>query len=232
MTLTLRPADARGHANHGWLASTHTFSFADYFDPAHMGFRALRVINDDVIQPQSGFGLHGHRDMEIITYLVAGTLEHRATLRGHGLLRPGDVQYMSAGTGIRHSEVNPSESEPVRLLQIWIEPPALGLPPAYTQIHVPDAAKHNRLCRIAGPAGGDGLVTHRDMSLFAARLDPGCAVTHTLRQGRAAWVQVVAGAIDFGPVPLGPGDGAAIEGVSTLTLTARSAAEILLFDLD
>ena len=233
MTVTLRPARERGHARHGWLESDHSFSFADYFDPAHMGFRGLRVINEDVIQPGSGFAEHGHRDMEILTYVLRGTLTHRDSTGAKGVLRHGDVQYMSAGTGIRHSEVNESDDEPVHLLQIWILPPRTGLAPSYQQRRFAEADLHNVLRRIAGPDDdGTALRTHRDARIHAARLDPGVTVSYPLGQGRGAWVQVVEGAVDLDGTTMGAGDGAAVDGCDRLTLTARDPAEILLFDLD
>jgi len=233
MSLVLRPADARGHANHGWLDSHHTFSFADYFDPAQMGFRALRVINDDVVRPGTGFGMHGHRDMEIVSYVVAGALTHQDTTGSKGVLRRGDVQYMNAGTGIRHSEVNGSATEDVRLLQIWIEPPCPGLAPSYHQQTVSDADKRNVLRLIAGPAGsGSALTTHRDVRIYAALLEPGASVVHQLAAQRGAWIQIVDGALEVNGVAMERGDGLAIEQDETVAITARSQTEFLLFDLD
>lgn len=233
MSLTLRPAGERGQASHGWLDSAHTFSFADYYDPAHMGFRALRVINDDVIQPAMGFGQHGHRDMEIVTYVVRGALAHRDTIGGRGVLTRGDVQAMSAGSGLRHSEFNASDSEAVRLLQIWILPERTRTVPSYHQQTIPDAAKHNALRLIADRAGTGGVLRiGRDSSIHAALLDPGMTVAHPLGRGRGAWVQVVDGDLDLDGVAMSGGDGAAIEGEATVTLTARRRAEVLLFDLD
>jgi redox-sensitive bicupin YhaK (pirin superfamily) len=233
MSIILRPARERGHAHHGWLDSDHTFSFADYFDPAHMGFRALRVINDDVIQPGMGFGQHGHRDMEIISYVVRGSLAHQDSTGAKGVLRRGDVQYMSAGTGIRHSEFNDSDSEEVRLLQIWIVPPHPGLTPSYHQRSFSDADKSNRLRLIAGPEDdGAALVTHRDVRVYAGLLESGVTVSHRLGSGRGVWVQVVEGTVDLDGVAMSGGDGAAIEDREALSLTARDRAEILLFDLD
>ena len=233
MSIRLRPSQARGHASHGWLKSDHTFSFADYHDPAQMGFRALRVINEDVVQPGTGFGMHGHRDMEIISYIVQGALAHEDTTGGKGILRRGDVQYMSAGTGVRHSEFNGSQSEEVRLLQIWILPPRSGLPPSYSQETVPDAAKRNTLRLIAAPESAAGvLATHRNIRVYAGLLEIGASVAHRLESGRGAWVQVVDGAIDINGVSMADGDGAAIEGVEEIAITARGKTELLLFDLD
>ena len=231
--IRLRPARERGHANHGWLDSAHTFSFADYYDPAHMGFRALRVINEDTVRPGTGFGKHGHRDMEIVSYVVSGALAHEDSIGGKGELRRGDVQYMSAGTGIRHSEFNASSSEDVHFLQIWIVPPRQGLEPSYRQVNIPDAEKLNRLRLLAGPGGGEGaLVTHRDVAIYAGLLDAGVTVSHRPADGRGVWIQVVNGAIEVNGVTMGGGDGAAIEGVETIAITASSRAELLLFDLD
>ena len=231
--IRLRPAKERGQANHGWLESAHTFSFADYYDPAHMGFRALRVINEDTVRPESGFGMHGHRDMEIISYVIGGALAHEDTTGSTGVLRRGDVQYMSAGTGIRHSESNPSRSEDVHFLQIWILPSRQGLPPSYRQVSVPDAEKHNTLRLLAAPDGTDGvLATHRDVRLYAGVLDAGVSVSHRPENGRGTWIQVVGGAIDVNGVQMSRGDGASIEDVESIVISARDRAELLLFDLD
>jgi redox-sensitive bicupin YhaK (pirin superfamily) len=230
MSVILRPAGERGHANHGWLDSFHTFSFAEYYHPRHMAFRALRVINDDIIQPGGGFGMHGHRDMEIISYVVRGALAHQDSTGGKGVLRRGDVQYMSAGTGIRHSEFNGSQAEEVRLLQIWLLPSRQGLPPSYRQESIPEAAKHNTLKQVAGPGGV--LPTHRDVRVYAGLLDAGVTVSHPLASGRAAWLQVVDGGLDVNGVAMNSGDGAALEDLETIVITARDSSEILLFDLD
>jgi redox-sensitive bicupin YhaK (pirin superfamily) len=232
MSIALRPAEARGHANHGWLDTHHTFSFAHYYDPAHMGYRSLRVINDDVLQPASGFPMHGHRDMEIVTYLVRGALAHRDTTGGEGILKRGDVQSMTAGSGVRHSEFNDSRSDDLRLLQIWIMPDQDGLPPTYRQASVPDTAKHNTLRLVVAPGGGDGVLDiHQDVRLYASLLDRGASVTHTLGRGRGAWIQVVDGAIEANGQALKAGDGATIEGVDRIDIRATQDAEFLLFDL-
>jgi len=232
MTITIRRSQDRGHADHGWLDSRHTFSFAHYYDPAHMGFRALRVINDDVVRPGTGFGTHGHRDMEIVSYVVRGALAHEDTSGGKGVLRRGDVQHMSAGSGIRHSEFNPSADEDVRFLQIWILPERQGLPPAYEQANFSDAAKRNTLAPIAAPDGiGGALPLYQDVHVFAALLDAGAAVAHPLGAGRGAWIQVVDGTVEVEGETLESGDGAAIEGVARLAITARQPAEVLLFDM-
>ena len=232
MTLALRPAAARGHANFGWLDSHHTFSFANYHDPQHMGFRQLRVINDDTVSPDGGFDTHGHRDMEIISYVVRGALAHRDTTGGDGVLKRGDVQAMSAGTGVRHSEFNASGEEDVRFLQIWILPERDGLPAAYRQAHIPDEAKRNTLRLIVAPGGPDGaLDINQDVRVYASLLDDGASVSHKLAAGRGAWVQVVDGDIEVNGKTLTSGDGLAIEDVERLDIAARGKAEFLLFDL-
>ena len=233
MSMVLRPARERGHADHGWLNSAHSFSFADYYDPAHMGFRALRVINEDVVRPGTGFGMHGHRDMEIISYVIRGTLAHEDTMGGKGVLRRGDVQYMSAGTGIRHSEFNGSSSEDVHFLQLWILPPRQGGPPSYRQESIPDQDKLNTLKLIAAPDGAGGvLVCHRDIRVFAGLLEPGAAVSHRLESGRGAWIQLVSGSLDVDGLTMTAGDGVAIEETGAIGITAQARSELLLFDLD
>ena len=230
--ITVRKAGDRGRFDHGWLDTRHTFSFADYHDPSHMGFRGLRVINEDRVQPGQGFPTHGHRDMEIISYVLAGALEHKDSLGTGSVIRPGDVQRMSAGTGVRHSEFNHSPSESVHFLQIWILPHARGLEPGYEQKHFPEAEKRGRLRLVASREGADGSVTiHHDARVFAAILDPGQSVTHALGDGRHAWVQVARGAVTLNGVALGPGDGAAVSHEPALTLVGAEPAEILLFDL-
>jgi len=230
--LQIRPARERGGADHGWLDTRHTFSFADYFDPAHMGFRSLRVINEDRIQPGQGFGTHGHRDMEIVTLVLAGALEHRDSL-GHGeVLRPGEFQHMSAGTGIRHSEFNPSAQEPVHLYQIWLLPREKGLPPSYEQKAFADADKHNRLRLVASPDGRDGSLTiHQDADIYLTALTEGARVTHPLGAGRGAWLQVLRGTVAVDGQPVQAGDGVAVSDVAGLTIAAQTAADVLLFDL-
>jgi quercetin 2,3-dioxygenase len=232
MTSALRPAAERGHANFGWLDSHHTFSFANYYDPRHMGFRQLRVINDDTVSPDGGFDTHGHRDMEIISYVVRGALAHRDTTGGDGVLKRGDVQAMSAGTGVRHSEFNASGEEDVRFLQIWILPEHDGLPAAYRQAHFADEAKRNTLRLIVAPDGPDGaLDINQDVRVYASLLDEGASLSHTLAAGRGAWVQVVDGNIEVNGKTLTSGDGLAIEDVERLDIAARGKAEFLLFDL-
>ena len=230
--LTLRKSSERGHADHGWLKSFHSFSFADYYDPAHMGFGNLRVINEDWIAPGTGFGTHGHRDMEIVTYVLEGALEHKDSLGTGSVIRPGEVQIMSAGTGIQHSEFNHSPVEPVHLLQIWIVPDRRGLPPRYDQRTFDPAELAGKLRRVVSPDGdGGAIVIHQDASMHAARLAPADVVQHALAPGREAWLQVARGAVTANGARLGPGDGAAVTGERTITVRANEAAEILLFDL-
>jgi redox-sensitive bicupin YhaK (pirin superfamily) len=232
MAIALRRADERGHADHGWLDTWHTFSFSDYYDPRFMGFRVLRVINEDFVAPQRGFPTHAHRDMEIITYVLEGALEHRDSLGTGSVIRPGDVQRMSAGTGVRHSEANPSADEPVHLLQIWIEPAREGLAPGYEQKAFADEDKRGRLRLVASPDGAEGSVTiHQDARLYATRLGAGQQVTHTLQPGRHAWLHVARGTLTLNGEHLGAGDGAAASRETTLTLVGDKDAEALLFDL-
>ncbi len=228
--ISIRHAAERGHFNHGWLDTWHTFSFADYYDPAHMGFSVLRVINEDFVAPGKGFPTHGHRDMEIITWILEGALEHKDSLGSGSVIRPGDAQRMSAGTGIRHSEFNPSKDTQVHLLQIWLLPNKQGISPGYEQTRFDDAALADRLRLIASPDGHEGSVTiHQDARVYAARLN-GTEVAHALAPKRRAWVQVARGSIALNGQPLAAGDGAAVENETTLQLTGRSA-EFLLFDL-
>ncbi len=230
--ITLRPANQRGRTALDWLDSRHSFSFGDYYDPAHMGFRSLRVINDDRVAAGGGFGRHPHRNMEIVTSVLEGALEHRDSLGTGSVIRAGDVQRMTAGTGIYHSEFNPSEDGPVHLLQIWLLPEELNLRPGYEQRSAAELAGGGPLRLLASRDGRDGSVTVRqDADLFAARLGAGEAVTHRLRPGRGAWVQVTRGAVELNGRPLRPGDGAAVEDEAELRLTAAEPAEALVFDL-
>jgi len=230
--IQIRPAHERGHANHGWLDTHFTFSFADYYDPQHMGFRSLRVINDDRVAAGGGFPMHPHRDMEIVSYVVEGALEHRDSMGNGSVIRPGDVQRMSAGTGVTHSEFNPSETEGMRLLQIWIEPAREGIVPSWEQQHFSTDDREGKLRIVASPDGADGSVTiNTDARIFAALLGPGDSVAHTLDEGRGAWLQVVRGRIRLGDEVLSEGDGAAVEQQSSLQIEAESDSEILLFDL-
>src|SRR5213595_1489719 len=230
--ISVRRADERGHADHGWLDTRHTFSFADYHDPKYVGFRGLRVINEDRVQPGQGFPPHGHRDMEIVSYVLAGALEHKDSLGTGSVIRPGDVQRMSAGTGVRHSEFNGSPTEPVHFLQIWIEPAARGIAPGYEQKAFGDADKRDRLRLVASPDGAEGSVTiHQDARVYATRLEAGREIEHKLAPGRHAWVQVTRGALTVGGRRLEHGDGAAISGEPAVTLAGERGAEALLFDL-
>jgi len=230
--ISVRSSADRGHANHGWLDSFHSFSFADYYDPQHMGYSALRVINEDRVQPGTGFGTHGHRDMEIITYLLAGKLEHKDNMGNGSVIVPGDVQRMSAGNGILHSEFNPSADEPVHLLQIWIEPNVRGISPSYEQRHVTPAEKRGRLRLIASADGRDGSVTiHQDASLFAALLDGSDAAVHSLAPGRRAYVHIARGRARVNDERLEAGDALQIVDEDTVSLADSRDAEVLLFDL-
>ncbi len=230
--ITLRAAADRGRANHGWLDSHHSFSFGDYYDAAHMGFGALRVINEDRVQPGMGFGTHGHRDMEIISYVLEGELSHRDSMGTGSVIVPGDIQRMSAGRGVQHSEFNPSKSSGVHFLQIWIEPAARGIAPSYEQANVPAEAKRGRLALIAAPAGQDGAVElHQDARIFATLLDGAEHVSHALAAGRRAYVHVARGSINVNGQALGTGDAVRIENESEVRLSDGHDAEVLLFDL-
>lgn len=230
--LQVRHRNERGHFDHGWLDTYHTFSFADYFDAAHVGFRALRVINEDRVAPGQGFGMHGHRDMEIVTIVLEGALQHRDNLGNGEVLRPGEVQRMSAGTGIRHSEFNPSASEAVHLYQIWLFPGEKGQTPSYEQKALDPAGKHNRFQLVASPDGSDGgLTIHQDAKLYLAELTDGTTVLHELTPNRAAWLQVLRGNAKLNGTVLEAGDGVAITDEAKLTVTAEKHAEVLLFDL-
>ena len=229
--IKLRPASERGHANHGWLESHHSFSFADYYDPNHMGFRALRVINEDRVQPGRGFGTHPHRDMEIISYVLEGGLEHRDSLGTGSVIRPGDVQRMSAGTGVTHSEFNTSQTELVHFLQIWLLPTKTGIQPSYEQKSFADSLQSG-LRVVASPDARDGSLTlHTDAVLYAGRLEQGAAVSLPVARGRHAWVQAVRGALHLNGKELNAGDGAALSDEASVELRALSAGELLVFDL-
>ena len=230
--ITLRKAGERGHAEHGWLDSWHSFSFADYNDPAHMGFGPLRVINEDRVQPGMGFGTHGHRDMEIISYVLDGQLAHSDSMGNGSTIVPGDVQRMSAGRGVRHSEFNPSKTAPVHFLQIWIEPARAGIDPGYEQTNIPASAKRGTLRLIASPDGRDGSVTiHQDATLHAALIDGAESVTYRLANGRRAYVHMARGGVNVNGTRLGPGDAAKVIGETEITLDRGENAEVLLFDL-
>jgi len=229
--ITVRKAEDRGHFNHGWLDTYHTFSFADYYDPNFMGFRDLRVINEDRVQPGRGFGTHGHRDMEIITYILEGELAHRDSMGTGSVIRPGEVQRMSAGTGVMHSEMNPSPEKPVHLLQIWILPEREGIKPGYEQKTFPETERQGRLRLVASPDAREGsLEIHQDVDLFASTLRDGKAVAHEFRPNRYGWLQVARGSVDVNGKKLNAGDGAAIEGERSIAL--RGNGEVLLFDLN
>ncbi|MBI4955534.1 MAG: pirin family protein [Myxococcales bacterium] len=230
--LTLRPESARGHADHGWLDSRHTFSFADYHDPRHMGFRGLRVLNEDRVQPDSGFGSHGHRDMEIVSYVLGGGLEHRDSMGTGSVIRPGDVQRMSAGTGVTHSERNASPTEVVHFLQIWLVPRERGLAPGYEQKHFAPGERDGRLRLVASPDGRDGSLTvHTDASLYAGLFGAGQTAELALAPGRHAWVHVARGTVRVNAHALSAGDGASLSDEVSVRLEGVDAAEVLVFDL-
>jgi len=227
-----RPAAERGHFNHGWLDTSHTFSFAGYHDPEHMGFRTLRVINEDRVQGGKGFGTHSHSDMEIVTYVLEGALAHSDSMGNRSTIVPGDVQRMTAGTGVTHSEFNPRPQKPVHFLQIWILPDRRGLAPGYEQKAIPEAEERGALRLVASRDGRDGSVTiHQDVDLYASRLLPGERVKHAVASGRHAWLQVVTGRIELNGTALGAGDGAAVSRESALEMVAVEPAHFLLFDL-
>jgi quercetin 2,3-dioxygenase len=230
--IRIRRSGERGGGDHGWLKTHHTFSFNTYYDPKFMGFRSLRVINEDWVAAGQGFPTHPHRDMEIITYILEGVIEHKDSLGTGSIIRPGDGQRMSAGTGIRHSEVNPSKTQPAHLLQIWIEPDRQGHRPSYEQKEFPEAEKRNQLRLIASPDGKLGSVTiHQDAKLYVSLLARQQEVTHELASGRSAWLQVAKGSIELNGQKLSQGDGASIGNENKLTITGREEAEVLLFDL-
>lgn len=230
---TVRKAEDRGASNISWLDSHHTFSFSDYYDPQWMGFRSLRVINDDTVAPGGGFGTHPHRDMEIITYVLDGALEHKDSLGTGSVIRPGDVQKMSAGTGIRHSEFNASREAPVHFLQIWIVPDKQGIKPAYEQLHFPREARLGKLLLVGSNSGEPGVIgLQQDARMYVTVLDSGeQQVEHTLATGRHAWVHVARGEVTVNGTRLKNGDGVAITGESTITIGGASEGEVLLFDL-
>jgi redox-sensitive bicupin YhaK (pirin superfamily) len=230
--ITVRPAAARGTTGTYWLDSKHSFSFADYYDPRQMGFGALRVINDDRVRAGAGFPTHGHRDMEILTYVLDGALEHKDSLGTGSVIKPGEVQIMSAGTGIRHSEFNPSDSGELRLLQIWMLPERGGLEPRYDQKAFPESERRGRLRLVGARDGRDGAVTiYQDIDLYATLLDKGQAVMHELKPGRKAWVQMARGSATVNGTALHEGDGAAVTDERRLDIAGIEKAELLLFDL-
>ena len=232
MTMTVRRADERGRTEWGWLDSRHTFSFGDYRDDAHMGFGALRVLNDDRVTPGSGFGTHGHRDMEILSYVLEGALEHKDSAGGGGVIRPGEIQFMRAGTGVMHSEFNHSKTEPVHFLQIWIVPEARGLRPAYGQASIDRAAAGRSFVLLASHDGRDGsLAVKQDVDLWMTSLERGDGRSLPLRPGRKAWVHLARGTAFVNDRLLHEGDGAAVSGESALHLAGHPSAELLVFDL-
>jgi redox-sensitive bicupin YhaK (pirin superfamily) len=230
--IAIRQATARGHAHHGWLDTYHTFSFAGYRDPAHMGFRALRVINEDTVQPGQGFGEHPHNDMEIVTYVLEGALAHQDSMGNGEVVRAGEFQRMSAGTGITHSEFNPSRDEPVHLYQIWLFPIRKGIEPSYEQKRFAEEERRNRLQLVASHDAAEGsLLIHQDVQIYLSTLDNEQQVTHTLGDGRHAWLQVLHGAVSLNGQHLKAGDGAAISGERLVVMQANGTAEVMLFDL-
>jgi redox-sensitive bicupin YhaK (pirin superfamily) len=230
--INVRRSNERGHADHGWLNTRFTFSFADYYDPKHVQFRTLRVMNDDRVAGGGGFPMHPHRDMEIVTYVLEGTLEHRDSMGNGSVIKPGDIQYMSAGTGVTHSEFNASETEPVHLYQIWMFPEKQGLKPAYDQKNFTEAEKRGKLRLVASPDGREGSVTIRqDNELYATVLGKGESVKHELKPERHAYVQVARGSVTLNGKELSEGDGAAISAETSLKLVGVNDAEVLLFDL-
>ncbi|MCX9156223.1 pirin family protein [Niveibacterium sp. 24ML] len=230
--IQIRSAAERGHTKHGWLESHHSFSFADYYDPAHMGWGVLRVINDDRVAPGMGFGTHGHRDMEIVSYVLSGTLQHRDNLGNGTLIQPGDVQRMSAGRGVLHSEFNPSQTEGVHFLQIWILPARRGIDPGYEQIRFNDSDKRGRLRLVASPDGRDGSVTvHQDASIHAGLFNAGEAATYALAPGRLGYLHVARGSVTLNGEAMQAGDGARISDEAALQIAGLEGGEVLLFDL-
>jgi len=231
-TTTIRKANERGHANHGWLDSYHTFSFANYFDPEWMGYRSLRVINDDLVMPDNGFGTHPHRDMEIITYVLSGALEHKDSMGNGSIIRPGQVQYMAAGTGVQHSEFNPSKDEAVHLLQIWIQPDRKGTQPRYAEKSMNDAPA-GKLNLITSKTGRDNsIVINQDADLWLAKLAAGNSVTHTLKQNRHAWLHVAEGEVLVNGEKLSGGDAIALDEAGAVDVTANKPSQVLLFDMN
>ncbi len=230
--IQVRKANDRGHANHGWLNTYHTFSFSSYQDPQHMRFRSLRVMNEDVVAPGQGFGTHPHNDMEIVTYVLEGALEHKDSMGNGEALRPGEFQRMTAGTGITHSEFNPSESEPVHLYQIWLLPERKGIEPSYEQKRFSDEERHNQLRLVASRDADHGsLLIHQDARIFLSKIDAGKEVKHELLESRYAWLQVLRGTVSLNGIDLGTSDGVAVSDERALTIQATTDAEIMLFDL-
>ncbi len=232
MKITLRKSSERGHANHGWLDSHHTFSFADYYDPAHMGFRSIRVINEDRVAPRGGFPTHPHRDMEIFSYVVAGALEHKDSMGNGRKLAPGQIQLMSAGSGVAHSEFNPSPSEPAHFLQIWIKPHAQGLTPSYTEWHPSADDENANKVLVISPNGRENSATiHQDADIYRVRLKAGEAIRHDLRADRGLWLQLITGKLTAADVSLESGDAISTETAGTIDILASEDSEAILFDL-
>lgn len=230
--MNIRKATDRGHANHGWLDTYHSFSFADYYDPAWMGFRSLRVINDDVVMPGMGFGTHPHKDMEIITYVLSGSLEHKDSMGNGRIIRPGEVQYMSAGTGVRHSEFNPSKDEAVHLLQIWIQPDALNTKPRYAEKSM-SSVESGKLNLMASKSGREGSIAiHQDADLWLAKLEAGQKVSHKFAAGRNGWLHLAEGEATVNGTPLVGGDAVAVSKEEALEIVSTKPSQVLLFDLN
>lgn len=230
--MKIRKANERGHAEHGWLDSYHTFSFSSYYDPEWMGYRSLRVINDDLVMPGMGFGTHPHRDMEIITYVLSGNLEHKDSMGNGRVIRAGDLQYMAAGTGVQHSEFNPSRDEAVHFLQIWIQPDRRGAKPAYAEKSLKDAPVGSLSLMVSKGGRENSIAINQDADLWLARLDRGQQVNHDLKTGRHAWLHVAEGEVTLNDQVLKTGDAAAIDEKSRLVLKAEKSSQVLLFDLD
>jgi quercetin 2,3-dioxygenase len=229
--LTVRRSKDRGHANHGWLNSNFSFSFADFYDPAHMGFRALRVINEDVVAPQTGFGKHPHRDMEILSYVLSGAVEHQDSMGSSEILRPGELQHMSAGSGVRHSEMNPSATEPFHMLQIWLMPNEMGVTPRYEQKRFRVQEEPNQFHLLASSDGRDeSFRLHADADLYAAVLEPGGQVTHTFKNSYG-WLQIARGSVEVEGNTLTVGDGLQIQSEDAISVSSQDGGELLLFDL-
>ena len=230
--IQVRKAAERGHADHGWLNTYYTFSFADYYNPRQMGFRALRVMNEDRVQPGQGFGMHGHRDMEIVTYVLNGSLQHKDSMGNGSAIRAGELQRMTAGTGVRHSEFNDSSAEPVHLYQIWLLPERNGLKPEYEQRRFSEAEKQGRFCLVASPEGEDGSLTiHQDARIYLANVEKGTALNHALQSGRYAWLQILRGKVALNGHTLSAGDGAAVSEEKILEVAGQEDSELTLFDL-
>jgi redox-sensitive bicupin YhaK (pirin superfamily) len=230
--MTIRKANDRGHANHGWLDTYHTFSFADYYDPQWTHFRSLRVINDDLVLPGNGFGTHPHRDMEIVTYILSGALEHKDSMGNGRVIRKGELQYMAAGTGVQHSEFNPSKDEAVRLLQIWIMPDAKGVKPRYAEKSLVNAETGKLHLMTSKTGRDDSIAIHQDADLWLAKLNAGQQVSHALGSQRYAWVHVAEGEVTLNGTTLSGGDAAAVRSENKLQLSANKPSQVLLFDLN